>query len=219
MFCAAGASLAAERARPATHLRSDVHRVIAAVPGALTLYDQNSDDNGLAVLSTDFDSLDSWDSYGADDFIVPAGHKWRIEAVEVSGAYNCEGCDGGPARSESVFFYKDKKGQPGKLVAKCEAIKGADNKGSFAIQFPQSCKVGLNGGKRYWVSVVAAMDFAFGFWGWETRNTQEGKPSMWENPGGGLNDCVSWDVMTKCQGDAGEGPDFMFALKGKDILK
>ena len=135
----------------------------------------------------------------------------------MAGAYGCPGCDGGPASSESVFFYKDRKGLPGKLIAECGAIKGQDNQGSFAIRLPKSCKVTLKGGKAYWVSVVATMSFnCCGEWNWETRNSQIENPAAWENPNRG--DCRSWDVMTSCIGNYGEGPDFMFALKGADIV-
>lgn len=218
MFCATSATLAAERAKPATHFSGTVHRIIAAIPGAVTLYDQNSDDKGKAILSTDFDDYDSWDSYGADDFTIPTGHKWRIREIEVSGSYSCRDCGG--AASESVFFYRDRKSQPGKLIAKCEAVEGTDSQGSFAIKIPKQCKIILKGGKRYWISVSAAMEFhPDGYWGWETRNDQKEGPAMWENPGGGLNNCRSWGVMTDCIGDYSEGPDFMFALKGDDIVK
>jgi hypothetical protein len=79
ILCTTSAALGAERTKPATHFRGTVHRIIAAVPGAVTLYDQNSDDSGVAILSTNFDSYDSLDSYGADDFTVPAGHKWHVQ--------------------------------------------------------------------------------------------------------------------------------------------
>ncbi len=53
-FCAGGA-IAADRKLPVTHARGAVHRVISAVPGSVTLYDQNDDDAGVAVISTVFD--------------------------------------------------------------------------------------------------------------------------------------------------------------------
>jgi hypothetical protein len=220
MFCAAGTTLAAERARPATHLRGEVHRVIAAVPGAVTLYDQNSDDNGMPIISSNFtDEFDEFDSYGSDDFIVPPGHKWTIKQVEVTGTFSTAG-DNGPAESEKVLFYKDSGGLPGKLVAKCDTIEGKDNQGSFAIKLPNSCKVKLKGGQKYWVSVVANINFSCcGEWEWETRNTENGNPAAWENPNGGFGSCRDWDAMTSCIGSYGEGPDFMFALKGEDIVK
>lgn len=213
-----GGAAAGERKLPATHVRGEVHRVIAASPGSITLYDQNSDDSDAGILSTNFTDFDSFDSYGADDFTVPVGHKWKIRQIEVSGSYAAGDGNAGPAASESVFFYRDNHGLPGELVAKCEQIKGKDNQGSFAIKLPKSCKVVLKSGNRYWISVFANMDIACcGQWNWSTRDGQNGKPAAWENPGGGFRICPVWEHMITCMGDAGEGPDFRFALKGKDI--
>ncbi len=215
-LCVSSAT-AADRNLPVAHARGTVHRVISAVPGAVTLYDQNDDDAGLGALSVNFNSdFDSFDSYGADDFAVPAGHKWKIRAVEVSGYYreNSE-----PARSENVLFYRSERGFPGRLIAKCDEVTGKDQGGSFLITLRKSCTVNLSGGHRYWVSVVANESNPSTFWYWETRNGQIGHPAAWENPNGGFRRCLTWDVMTSCIGDYGEGPDFMFTLKGKDVVQ
>ena len=214
MICASG-SAAAHRKLPMTHARGAVDRVIAAAPGLVTLYDQSSDDSGVGVLSENFYGYDSYDAYGADDFAVPAGHKWKIRQVEVAGVYEQ---DTNPAQSENVLFYKAAKGLPGSLVAECDELPGIDNDGSFAIKIPKSCSVTLKGGFRYWVSVVVNENHVCCTdWKWETRSGQLGKAAAWENPGGVWGRCVEWGVMTECIGDHGEGPDFMFALKGKDI--
>jgi hypothetical protein len=56
-------------------------------------------------------------------------------------------------------------------------------------------------------------------WYWQTRNHQNGHQAAWENPSGGLHiGCEVWEPMETCVGDDGEGPDFMFALKGKDDI-
>jgi hypothetical protein len=56
-----------------------------------------------------------------------------------------------------------------------------------------------------------------GEWGWMTRDAQHRKPSMWQNPGGGFGvGCTSYRATTK-RILAGEGPDFMFALKGNKV--
>jgi hypothetical protein len=214
MLFSYGAAFAA--AHPVTYARGEVHRVIAAAPGSVTLYDQNNEDSGVGVVSTDFTGdFDSFDSYGADDFTVPVGHKWTVRQVEVTGSYH-QG--DGPAESENVRFYKDNEGLPGELVAACDIIEGKDNHGSFAITLPRPCKVHLKGGKTYWVSVSINMDFLLGDWLWETGNGLKGNPAAWENPNGGFGSCRTWGVMTSCIGNYDEGPDFMFALKGKDSV-
>jgi len=202
---------------PVTHIRSEVHRAISAMPGAVTLYDQNSDDSGVAVLSTNFThDFDSFDSYGADDFAVPRGHKWKIREVEAAGVY---AQNSNPAQSENVLFYRDAMGLPGSLVAECDGLTGIDNDGSFAVKIPKSCRATLKGGLKYWISVVANENNACCTeWAWETRSGQLGRAAACENPGSGFRrGCPEWGVMTSCVGSYGEGPDFMFTLKGKDI--
>jgi hypothetical protein len=214
-LCASGLATA-RTMRPALSMHGPVHRVISAVPGSVTLYDQNDDDAGAAVLSENFLSdFDSYDSYAADDFSVPAGHKWKVREVEATGIY---GDNSEPADSENVLFYKDGNGLPGKPVAKCDNVKGSDNRGSFAIRLPKSCKVNLRGGNIYWISLVAnENNGCCTFWDWETRSGQDGNPAAWENPNDGFGRCTSWEVMVTCIGDNGEGPDFMFTLKGTDV--
>lgn len=168
------------------HQLTDIHRAISASPGSVTLYDQNNDDNGVAVLSSNFTDgqFTNFSSYGADDFVIPTGHKWKIREVDVSGEF----LGSGSATSESVVFYSDKNGLPGNIAAGCDSLEGADNQGSFAIKIPKSCKVVLRGGKTYWVSVVATVgEHCDGIcqWNWETRDVQSGNPAAWENPNNG----------------------------------
>jgi hypothetical protein len=194
--------------------------VIAAAPGSVTLYDQNDEDNGMAVPSENYGhGFDSFDSSGADDFTVPAGHAWKIRQVEVSGIYG-QGTTF-PAESEDIYFYKDRSGLPGDPIAQCDNLGGVDNQGSFSITLSKSCKVNLKGGKRYWVSVVANENNACcTLWFWETRDVRSGKSAAWENPHNGYGTgCTMWDVMISCIGDYGEGPDFMFSLKGTDVVR
>lgn len=205
-------------AHPPTHATGKAKRAVSASPGSVSLFEQNDDANGVAILSsTDDDEWSAYSSYGADDFAVPAGHKWKITEVDITGIY-VNGS--GPAYSENVLFFKNKNGLPGRPVAECDGVVGKDNGGSFAIKLPKSCRVALKGSNTYWVSVVANLTWdVYGIWEWETRNGQNGNPATWENPGGGFGFCSDWGVMTSCIGNYGEGPDFMFELKGKDALQ
>jgi hypothetical protein len=219
VLCAGNASLAAGMPVAfSAHSLSEVHRAISASPGRVTLYDQNNDDNGVAILSSNFTDgqFTDYSSSGADDFTIPAGHKWKIREVDASGEF----LGSGSATSENVVFYKDKNGLPGDVVAECDALQGGENQGAFAIKIPKTCKAVLKGGKTYWVSVVVTVgEHCDGIcqWNWETRDVQNGSPAAWENPNNGTGTgCTTWEVMTSCVG-AGEGPDFMFALKGKDV--
>jgi len=198
------------------------YSVTSTAPRSSPLYDQDNDDSGYSIDSNNFTGdFSQYNAAAADDFAVPAGHKWRIKEVDVTGVYFS---GSGPATSENVLIYKNLRGLPGTLVAECSNIQGIDNKGSFAIKIPKSCKMVLQGGrlakgKTYWVSVVANIDFACcGAWAWETRTGQNGNPAAWENPNDGFGTgCTTWNALMSCFGDFGEGPDFMFALKGEDL--
>jgi len=134
---------------PVTYARGTVQRVISAVPGSVTLYDQNDSDTAVAIISTNFtdDGFDIYDTNGADDFVVPKGHTWKLREVDVTGIYT--GADG-PAASENILVYRNQNGFPGPLLAHCDEVVGIDNQsGSLAIKLPKSCKIALQGGRIY----------------------------------------------------------------------
>jgi hypothetical protein len=172
------------------------------------LYNQNNQDQGVGIVSQNFESTyDAYDSQAADDFVVPHGQVWVIKAVIVTGVYFN---GSGPAASENVTVYKDNGGTPGAVVAAVTKV-GTDTGGSFAIKTGQ---IALTQG-HYWLSVQANMDFGVGGeWGWETRLAQRRIASQWVNPGDGFaSGCTSYYTTTVCI-PSGEGPDFMFKLKG-----
>lgn len=188
-------------------------RVASPAAADALLYSQNDSDSGVGIVSQNFEaSLDIYDAQGADDFTVPAGFKWGVQAVIVTGVY----FNGpGPAVSETVSFYKNSGGLPGALISS-QTVTGSDTGGSFRIRLPATVK--LRAG-TYWVSVQVNMDFTpNGEWGWETRSVMSGNGAAWQNPGDGFaTGCTSWANMETCIGPLGEGPDFMFALYGKSI--
>lgn len=207
---ASGFAFAGPAASSAGH--AGAARVVPAQDPAAVLWDQNDNDSGIGITSQNFEaSFDIYDAMGADDFEVPAGFKWIIGEVDVTGVYY----NGfGPAASEHVTFFKNKGGLPGKVVADFPAIVGTDNgTGSFKITLPE--KVKLKAGK-YWVGVQANMDFGVGGqWGFETRTVQNGKPAAFQNPGDGFaTGCTTWNYENICIA-AGQGPDKMFRLVGK----
>lgn len=178
------------------------------------IYNQNDNDAGVGISSQNFEAeLDSVDSAGADDFVVPVGQRWLIQGVLVTGVYY--GCNPncGPADSETVTIYRNAGGIPGTVVS-THTVTGADNAGSFQIRLQPAVR--LRPG-RYWVSVVTNQTFTpNGQWGWETRTVQNNGPAVWQNPGDGFaTGCTTWANMQGCIGPLGEGPDFMFALFGR----
>jgi hypothetical protein len=175
------------------------------------LYDQSSNDSGIGIVSQNFESsFDIYDSAAADDFTVPKGSKWTVSEVDAFGVYFN---GSGPANSEHVTVYKNKRGLPGKMVADYAELSGTDSFGSFVIALPGH-GLKLKAG-TYWLSVVANLDFsAGGEWGWENQSTVEGMAAVWENPGDGFaTGCTTWTTETTCIAD-GQG-DHMFTLRGK----
>ncbi len=186
-------------------------RVFPSQTTAAVLYDQNDNDSGIGITSQNFEaSFDIYDNQGADDFTVPAGFKWKLTEVDVTGVYYN---GAGPAASQHVTIYKNKGGKPSKVVADFPAVTGTDNGlGSFVMTLPSA--VALKPG-TYWVSVQVNMDFALGGqWGWEARTVTSGAAAKWQNPGDGFGTgCTSWGDENVCIPN-GQG-DKMFTLKGK----
>ncbi|MGH6888278.1 MAG: hypothetical protein ACREHF_03630 [Rhizomicrobium sp.] len=165
-----------------------------AMPGAKLLYNQNSDGNGSFVLSQNFTS---GNDAAADDFVVPKKREWTIGEVDVTGVYFN---GSGPATSESVTFYSNNDGLPGKPVkgGSFTGLKGTDNDGSFAIKLPRK-GLKLKAG-HYWVSVGANCSLDCGEWGWEETDTIHGYQAVWESGG------AAWEPL---------GADLLFDLRGK----
>lgn len=207
MLAAAGVAQAA----PTVAARGDAHVVRSSTPGVTTLWTNGTDQSGVGIVSQKFEKSEkAIDAQGADDFVVPAGKTWTITEVDAPGIYFN---GSGPARAEDVIIFNQyKKGGPGSVAAKALMVKGTDNAGSFAIP----TKITLTAG-TYWISVRARMAFSKGGeWGWYTTATsQQGSAADWRNPPGGFGiGCTNWSNMQTCIGAAGEGPDFLFTLKG-----
>lgn len=179
---------------------------------AKILWKQYSNDAGEHINSTNLTSGESsvYNNQAADDFVIPKGSSWRITGVDMPGAY----FDGnGPASSENVTFYKDKRGMPGAAVKNgtFDNLNGSGGP-NFSIVLPGK-GLKLNAG-HYWVSVVANMDFpTSGLWGPEVSTVQHSHQAMWQNPPDGYGVCPTWGTIEKCLGVS--GPDLMFDLRGR----
>jgi hypothetical protein len=204
-FAAKGRPNLTARTAPAAHK-------LTVTPNGTVLFDQTTDDSGIGIVSQTFESTYSvYDSQGADDFVVPSGKTWTVSEVDVYGQYFN---GSGPAASENVTFYKDKKGHPGKVVKTFTGLKGTDSSGSFKITLPKK-GVKLKAG-TYWVAVNANLAFsAGGEWGWDSTATAgTGSAADWENPAGGFGiGCTTYTTETTCIPD-GQGPGKVFAIVG-----
>jgi hypothetical protein len=202
-------STSALAARPLLVSRSAVPHHIVHASKDQTLYDQMGGDRGTGINSQNYEQeFDAYDDEAADDFIVPAGVRWKVMEVDMAGYYN-----EGPADSMNVVFYKDRRGRPGKVVAQFTIIPPWYNgDGGFPLDLDKG--VVLKPG-HYWLSIQANQDFnEAGQWSWASSDEIGNSPAMWRNPGGGFEiGCTEWTVETTCIAD-GQG-DHLFALKGK----
>ena len=174
-------------APPATNVRV----IPPAVPAGDILYDQmdNPAPTPGGVTSQDFETAnDPFDSFAADDFVVPGGETWSITGVDVAGEYST----GGPAASFNVFFYADSATLPGTLVA--TRLANPYSNGANAV-ITLTSPVILTPG-TYWVSVQARQDFTpAGQWFWDNRTVISNSGAAWQNPGGGFGvGCLTWGL-------------------------
>ncbi len=72
---------------------------------------------------------------------------------------------------------------------------------------------------RYWLSVQELCNFLARQtrWGWETSERLSGNPALFKSRGG--FGCTEWNTLADCWGSYAPGPDFMFTLKGKDMVE
>ena len=186
-----------------------------APPDAVVLHDQLNNPATNSITSQNFEAAnDPFDSFLADDFVVPAGNSWNIELVEVAGVY-FNGT--GPAQSVNVWFYANGTAggvanvPVGSPVCAFLNLVALDTAGSFVIPMTGACC--LSSG-AYWVVVQVNMPFVpNGQWGWTERTLQNNNSAAWQNPGGGFGACPTWNRKQICI-PAATGPDQMFRLSG-----
>ena len=161
------------------------------------------------VTSQDFEpARDNFDSFAADDFLIPTGQTWNITEVDVIGESSEPPA---PPDSFHVFFYADSAALPGTLVAS-RLANPYSGFGEFVITL--TSPVTLSEG-AYWVSVQAREDFsASGAWFWDNRLVISNTGAAWQNPGGGFGmGCLTWGRKTTCL-PTQNGPDQLFRLVG-----
>jgi PASTA domain len=178
---------------------------------AVVLYDQYN--NQAIVTPTDITSQDfepasdNYDSFAADDFVVPVGQTWNIQGIDVDGEYN-----GGPAASFNVRFYANGASLPGALVTErlAQSFTGVDGDATIAL----AAAVPLAAG-TYWVSVQARQDFdPAGQWYWHNRTVLSNATAAWQNPGNGFGSgCLTWNRKASCIATQAY-PDQVYRLNG-----
>ncbi|HKM92269.1 MAG TPA: hypothetical protein VJY41_01320 [Prolixibacteraceae bacterium] len=119
------------------------------------------------------------DCEGADDFVVPEGKTWSIDAVDIIFFTNF-GAIPDPI-GINIRFYSNDAGKPGTVLHQFinVDIPAADfNAGIIPLPSP----VILNSG-TYWFSLQASMDYSvYGQIYWCTQTVQNNNPAHWRNP-------------------------------------
>src|SRR6266540_1846667 len=150
---------------------------------AVTLYDQLNNPGTVSTGSQDFEAANNaFDTFTADDFVVPGGQTWNITEVDVAGEYST----GGPADSFHVFFYADSGTLPGAVTLTA---------GTYWVAVQARQDFGTAGQ-----------------WFWDNRLIISNSGAAWQNPGGGFGvGCLTYGRKTTCL-PTQNGPDQLFRL-------
>ncbi|HEY6577926.1 MAG TPA: hypothetical protein VIY09_01260 [Rhizomicrobium sp.] len=170
------------------------------------LWNQNSNFGG-SVNSQNYGSgFEEYTDAAADDFAVPSGQTWRIAEVDVTGVYFN---GSGPASSELVTFYSNRKNRPYRIYRGPFTLNCTDNDGSFQCILPK--RVRLQAG-TWWVSLVADCNFqTCSEWNWTENTAVRGSEAVWKNPGES-GKCTNFKPLHVCFG--GAPADLAFDLIG-----
>lgn len=186
----------------------------AGASGAV-LYSQLDNASNNGVPAQDFEpSIDSYDSEGADDFVVPGGvANWTVTRVtNVSST----GTAGAPATID-VAIYNDNAGVPGGVRCSYAAVTPTSyTNASTVTDLPTPCV--LPPGK-YWLGLQMNQNFTAapgqGQYFWSNRLTQTNSPGVWRNPGNGFaTGCTGFAPLTTCGVGGGSSPDLLFTIEG-----
>jgi hypothetical protein len=158
------------------------------------------------VVSQNFEPIfDAYDAVAADDLQVTS--KCRARVLSIEGWY---GDSVGPPDSETVTFYRDAGGLPGRVI-RSETVVGEDAQGAFEIILDRALR--LRPGRTYWVSIQINMGFEGGIWRWFMRSVVDGSPPVWKNPGDGFaTGCTDWAPIVDCLTDRPVG-DLTFEIR------
>jgi hypothetical protein len=177
---------------------------LPAVGSAAVLYDQTDSPSGTGILSQNDGPQNV---QAADDFTVPPGQPWKVESVDVVGAYDL---GAGPITSANVFLYSDNGALPGTELFAGQNVAPLNGTAGPDFSVPLTGAPQLAQGS-YWVSVQVNIP-AGNIWDWQTRSTQSGNPRAFIDHSGALCGGVWAHVGAGCP--IGPVPDQLFRLNG-----
>jgi hypothetical protein len=193
--------------------------VAPATAGAAVLYDQLPSGSFTSKIVPSFDYTNAaFKDQAADDFTVPDGQVWTIQAVDAFGAAN-QGASG--TDTGNVFLYQGAGTAPGNLLFSQSGI--ALGGGSCSV--PNQCDISapvagapnLSPG-TYWISLQTAGPYAWWWLVYPPTGTF-GSPAVWQNPGNGSGrNCTTYAPLLQCGWTtASDGKDFSYRLEGNVI--
>jgi hypothetical protein len=200
-----------------TKIKLSSGKVEAAYPppagSSLILYNQYNNQGSNDITSQNFESTNNpYDTFAADDFVVPAGQTWNVDTVEVDGEYT----GSGPADSVNVLFYSNGAGNlPGTVVASRDNLTYTAGPAPGDLIIPLGSSVELGPG-TWWMSVQANQNLVpAGQWFWRDRTLMSNAGAAWQNPGNGFGTgCTAWSRRTTCVSPGNTEPDQVFRLIG-----
>lgn len=132
----------------------------------------------------------AYDTYGADDFEVPAGETWEIASVKsVMKTYDV-------VTTMNVVFYSDDNGAPGTELHRFDDVStnnviNMPEYGVFEIETMLPSNVSLTEG-IYWISISADAQNDYWQWLYQMNTTTNLSQTHVINPGGGMYLPTEW---------------------------
>ncbi|MBI5471685.1 MAG: T9SS type A sorting domain-containing protein [Ignavibacteriae bacterium] len=144
----------------------------------------------------------------ADDFVIPPGERWVLQAVEILGAFSRAGQG---FQSATVNIRADDNNRPGAVIFTDTTF--INNGPNFYVVFSDT--IGLNPG-RYWLNFLVNMPMGIdsSLFAWATTPTSHGAAFQWRDPANifGRN-LPQWSAGNQ-SGVGGGHPDLVFELVG-----
>jgi hypothetical protein len=165
------------------------------------LWDQTGLRSGARV-SSDHGG-DEFDSQGADDFVVPAGHVWSVTSVFAPGSNGSTHPEPFIVPGVNVSIYADGGAQPGDLIRSYVSVPPTTSPDDLTIPLSPALVLGPG---TYWISVQAdfnSLGLSDG-WLWAVRQTPIGATGVWRSGSGLGAGNEEWAPLT----------DFEFDLRG-----
>ena len=177
----------------------------------------NEAPTGSGPPSQIFPDFPDFTSISVDDLFI-TGDAGLICSIDIQGRYTAgaPGLPGDPNSTVELTIYADDNGIPG-AVQYTESFPGsvdADADGNFTLEPAQVIEATINPDTRYWISVVAVMEFGLsGQWYWSSATDANDNAALWQNPGGGFGVCPSWATFAECGVGGGLGPDLLMNVQ------